>query len=277
MSSGDIAFTRHEGRSGTRWLATSYAMFRQAPVPWLMLVLLYWLILLAIRTLVPFLGNLTLLLVKPVFAVGFLAAAWNQERGVTPTPRHLFQGFRANLRALLPLGIVMLAGISLAISATAVIDGGRLVSLLLDPAPGELDQDAAAKRIAETMADPRVQLGMLFAALCALPTILALWWAPALVVFQDAGLVTALRVSLRAALANWRPLLRYCVLVFFFTAIVPSLFSLLVGIVLPQAVYPYVFAALMAAYGWCFVAIMQISDYVSYRDVFHADETLAKP
>jgi hypothetical protein len=270
----DIVFTRQEGRRGVDWLRASYQLFRRAKLPWLLLVLAYYVVLVAVK-LVPFVGGLAAVVMKPVFAVGFLAAAWHQERGTPPSPRHLFQGFRSNLWALVPLGVIFLIGISLAVGATALIDGGRLIGLFLDPAPADLDQDAAARRFAETLGEPRVQLGMLFGALCALPTILALWWAPALVVFQDAGVGTALRASLRASLANWRPLLRYAIAVFFFTAVVPSFLTLLIALVAPQALYPFLATVILAPYTACFVATLQISDYVSYRDVFHANETLA--
>jgi len=269
----DIVFTRHEARRGVAWLQESYALFRRARLRWLLMVVAYYFVLVLIK-LVPFAGWAAVVL-KPVFAVGFLAAAWNQERAVPPSLRHLFQGFRSNLWALLPLGIVLLAGIFLAVGATALVDGGRLVGLLLDPAPADLDQDAAARRFAETLAEPRVQLGMLFGAACALPTILALWWAPALVVFQDASVVTALRASLRACLANWRPLLRYAVAVFFFAAVVPSFLSLLIALVVPQSFYTFFATLVLVPYTLCLIATLQISDYVSYREVFHAGETLA--
>jgi hypothetical protein len=274
IPSRDIVFTRHEGRRGVDWLRTSFQLFRRAKLPWLVLVLAYYFVLVAIK-LVPFAGGIAAVVMKPVFAVGFLAAAWNQERSIAPSPRHLFQGFRSNLWALLPLGVLLLVGIALAVGATALIDGGRLLGLFLDPAPADLDQEAAAKRFAETVADTRVQLGMMFGALCALPTILALWWAPALVVFQDASVGTALRASLRACLANWRPLLRYGVTVFFFAAVVPSFLSLLIALLAPQSFYPELAAVILLPYSLCFVATLQISDYVSYRDVFHSGETLA--
>jgi hypothetical protein len=270
----DIVFTRHEGRRGIDWLRASYQLFRRAKLPWLLLVLVYYLVFVAIK-LVPFVGGLAAVVMKPVFSVAFLAAAWNQERGVQPSPRYLFEGFRSNLWALMPLGVVLLIGISLAVGATALIDGGRLVGVLLDPAPADLDEVAAAKRLADTLAEPRVQLGMLFGALCALPTILALWWAPALVVFQDASVGTALRASLRACLANWSALLRYAIAVFFFTAVVPSFLILLIALVVPQSLYPFFATVILLPYTACFVATLQISDYVSYRDVFHANETLA--
>jgi len=271
-ASRDIVFTRHEARRGVAWLVQSYALFRRAKLRWLVMVLAYYLVLGAIEF-VPFAGWAVVIL-KPVFGVGFLAAAWNHERGTPPAPQHLFQGFRSNLGALLPLGVVLLAGIFLAVGATALVDGGQLVELLLNPAPAGLDQDAAARRFSETLVQPRVQLGMLFGAACALPTILALWWAPALVVFQDARAPTALLVSLRACLANWRPLLRYAFVAFFFGAIVPSVLVLFVALVIPPSLSPEVPALLLALYSWGYIAVLQISDYVSYREVFHAGETL---
>jgi hypothetical protein len=269
----EIAFARHDGRRGLDWLRMSYALFRRKPVPWLLLVLAYYFVLLAIK-MVPFAGGLAAVVMKPVFAVGFLAAAWNQERGTAPSPRHLFQGFHSNLGALIPLGLVLLAGIALAFGATALVDGGRLLGLFIDPAPADLDQEAAAQRFADTLGDARVQLAMVFGALCALPTILALWWAPALVVFQDAGVAVALRTSLRACIANWRALLRYSVSVFFFTVIVPSLLSWLIPLLFPQSLYALAAALILLPYTACFVATLQISDYVSYRDVFHGSETV---
>jgi hypothetical protein len=231
-------------------------------------------VLVAIK-MVPLIGGIAAIVMKPVFAVGFLAAAWHQERGERPLVRHLFFGFHANLRALVPLGALLLAGIVLAIGASAAIDGGRLVGLLLDPAPEAMSQEEAAERFASTLAMPRVQAAMLFAALCTIPTLLALWFAPALVVFQDASVVVALRSSLRAAIANWRPLLRYALTVFFFSAVVPTLMSLAVALLLPQDASAGVVALLLLPYSACLLATLQIADYVSYRDVFHADEDVA--
>jgi uncharacterized membrane protein len=116
---------------------------------------------------------------------------------------------------------------------------------------------------------------MVFGMLCAMPLLLALWWAPALVVFQDANLRTALRTSLRASLANWRPMLVWCFVVFFFSSVVPTVIGELLWLVLPASVAGVVIAGLFIVYVWSVVAVMQISDYVSYRDVFHAGETLA--
>jgi hypothetical protein len=271
-----IAFTRQPAVHGARWLAQSYSMFAKARMHWVLLLLTYYAVLL-VAEFVPFVGVLAAPVLKPVFAVGFLAAAWSQERGTLPGIRLLFRGFRSNVWALVLLGVVYAIGITVAISASQLVDGGKLLSLISDRMPVEVDQDVAAQRLSETLVDPQVQLGMIVGALCAIPTLFALWWAPALVVFQDASAATALSTSLRAAFANWRPILRYALTAFFFGGLLPTLVGTLIALLIPAPVGRALALALMLPYVFFFVATLHISDYVSYRDVFHADEPLKLP
>src|SRR5947209_6626351 len=124
-----IVFTRHDGARGFGWLKEAYAMFSGARLTWIGLLLCYYLMLVFVDF-IPFVGGLAAPLLKPVFAVGFLAAAWTQERGGVPALRQLFQGFRANLFALCSLGVVFVLGMMIAVGATAAIDGGKLFDLL---------------------------------------------------------------------------------------------------------------------------------------------------
>jgi hypothetical protein len=188
----------------------------------------------------------------------------------------LLRGFGANLTALLPLGIVLVAGVSIALGATALVDGGRLLDMLYGSAPAaDVDPTAAARHVQETLGSARVQLAMLFGALCALPTILALWWAPALVVFHDARTLAALGASLRAAMANWRAAARYAIGVFTLGAIVPAFITATLALVVPPPLNATLAAVIVLPYLAFFVATLHIADYVSYRDVFHTGETLA--
>jgi hypothetical protein len=123
--------------------------------------------------------------------------------------------------------------------------------------------------------DPRTQLAMLFAVLVALPTLAALWFAPGLVVFQDLPAFSALAHSLRAAAANWRPLVLYGLAVFLLGGLLPGLALALLSLVLPASAGPLIAVALLMPYMFFFAATLHISDYVSYRDVFHSGETLA--
>jgi hypothetical protein len=256
-----IDFVRHDARRGVYWLREAHAMLTQKRLPWLMLLLLYYVVA-GFIDIVPILGQFALPLLKPVFAVGFLAAAWNQERGGNPDLKFLFQGFRANLWALLPLGAFMLAGIALAVFATSLVDGGVLLEVL-----------SGKTKLDETvLATGQVQSAMLFAALLALPVILALWFAPGLVVFHGCGATEALALSLRAALANWRPIGVYGALVFFFGGVLPASATAIVAAIVPSQFALVVAVAFLLPYVFLFVATLHISDYVSYRDVFHAGE-----
>jgi hypothetical protein len=274
----EVVFTRHEAARGLMWLREAAMMFAKARIGWLTLLLGYYMVLIIVR-LVPVIGVIAVPLLKPVFAVGFLAAAWTVERGGKPRLRQLLQGFQSNLRALLPIGVVFVVGITIAVMASALVDQGKLVNFLSNPPAGASEGDSAAVDTMENvLLDTRVQLGMLFAAICALPVVLAIWFAPALVVFQDLRASQALSTSLRAAFANWRPLLVYAVAVFVFAGITPTLLVALLSMLLsgfPDGVRVMLTYGIVLPYVAMLVAILQISDYVSYRDVFHAGETLA--
>lgn len=260
-SAAVIPFARRDARRGMFWLRRAYSMFRAAPLRWLLLVVVYCVIFALAGFLpLPMLGRLCAWILKPVFAVGFLAAAWAQERGGKPTLADLFRGFRSNLWALVPLGVVFFAGMTLAFGATALIDGGTLIDWTLN---GEDPSD-------EVLSSGRPQLAMLLGLACALPTLLALWFAPALVVFNDLGALSALATSLRASLSNWRPVAVFGLAVLFYGGVVPALggeIAQLLGVT-PSVVK----LGLLLPYELVFLATFQITDYVSYRDVFHAGE-----
>jgi hypothetical protein len=262
----EISFARRPARHGILWLREAAGMLAAARVPWLMLLLIYYLIQLLV-SIVPLVGPLAMMALRPVFTVGFLAAAWTQERGGRPEISHLFRGFRTNLWALIPIGLVLIAGTTIAVLATALVDGGAL-----------LDAITASTKTDETLAsNGRVEAAMLFAVVCAMPALLAVWFAPALIVFQDCGPGQALAGSFRAALANWRPVAVYGLMLFFYGAVLPGIAVALIALVVPQSIGPYVVALMVVPYVFLFVAAQTISDYVAYRDIFHAGDGDAGP
>ncbi len=264
----EFVFTRFPARQGLTWLATAYVMFKAHRLAWVTLVLAYFVVLLLLRA-VPVIGPYAMTVMKPVLAVGLLAAAWTQERGGRPALAQLFQGFRANLPSLLAIGAFFVVGVTLAVFGSSLVDGGKLIELMGGGSAMTEEQIAAA------LSDGRLQLGMAFSALLSLPIVIATWWAPALVVFQDAGAGAALAASLRAALANWRPLALYGLGVFFYGGVVPGLVIALVAMVVPPPAGQLLAVALLLPYSLFFAATLHVSDYVSYREVFHSGETLA--
>ena len=117
---------------------------------------------------------------------------------------------------------------------------------------------------------------MLFSVACALPLMLALWFAPALVVFQDCSAWQALGTSLKAALANWRPIAVYGLLVFFGGGVLPAIVVALVAVLAPTAIAFPLALVLLMPYLALFIATLHISDYVSYREIFHASDSRAQ-
>jgi len=261
-----IAYAHHPARRGILWLRDAAVMLAAARIRWLMLLLAYYVIQLMVSV-VPVIGPIAMMALRPVFTVGFLAAAWTQQRGGVPEIGHLFRGFQTNLRALLPIGVVLVAGSTLAVLATALVDGGVLLDAIT----------ASGKPDDALVTNSRVDAAMLFGIVCALPTLLSVWFAPALVVFQDCGARQALGTSFRAAMANWRPLAVYGLLLFFYGAVLPGVAIALIAVVAPTAAAPYVIAMTVVPYIFLFVAAQAISDYVAYRDIFHADEAEMTP
>lgn len=267
MSAAAIPYVRQPAAHGSAWLRRAFAMFRHHRRPWVLLFCGYLAVLFVVN-LVPYLGPLAVFALKPVLAVGLLAAAWSQERGGVPAMSQLFHGFRSNVLALLSIGLFFVLGMALAIQASAIVDGGALRDFVSGLQP------VTEEQAREAFANTQMQLAMLFSVVVALPVLLATWWAPALVVFQDAGAARALATSLRAALTNWRALATYTVTVFFFYAMLPMMVLTLLALLLPVAVLQVLVILVALPYSIVLTVTLHISDYVSYRDVFHPGETL---
>ena len=257
-------FVQVRAARGWDWVINSHALFAKARLYWLLLILGYWLITIML-TVIPVVGVVAATLLKPVFAVGFLAAAWAQERGEAPNLGRLFAGFKSNVRALLPLGVVYAAGIALALAISSTLDGGVLMRMVL---LGEAPEG-------NVMATPGIQSAMLLTALCAVPTLLALWFAPALIVFQDQPTFTALALSLRAGLTNLSAVLIYAMSVFLFWVVIPGIIISISAVLFGQtgALFGVAVATPITI---SVVAVIHIADYVVYRDLFHHGETVAR-
>ena len=191
-----------------------------------------------------------------MLVVGFLAATWHHERGQPPEIKHLFSGFKSNLKALLPLGLVFLLGVLIASAIASAITEISLETLMsTDPAVRPADADLLRFMV----------LTLLFT----LPMNAALWFAPALIVFSDATFFQALSLSIRAWTRNVFAMLVYML----------SIFGMLVVMAFAVAPAAYfggkelqTFVAMILVVP--LTAVLMVSDYVSYRRIFHRNERL---
>lgn len=248
--------------AGLGWLRGASLLLSGARLTWLVFFVCY-IFILGLLTMIPVVGTALATVLKPVFAVGFLAGAWNQTRGQKPALSDLFRGFQSNLRALIPLGVVYWAGINLALLATALIDGGGFVSAVFlgDPLPQDF------------LALPQTQWVLLLAVAGALPVVLATWFAPALVVFDELPWYRAIGLSLAATLANWRAFLVLGASVFLFSAMLPAFALQILVLVFGAAGLGFALVVLMP-WWMAVMTTLSISDYVSYLDTFHPEAPL---
>lgn len=254
MSSSPITFSIVPAIEGFEWLRQSIRIFRSQ---WLRYTSIAALFLLIMQVASVISGGLLFVFLKPVLSVGFLAAAWHHERGELPETRHLFAGFKSNLKALLPLGGVYLLGILIAASIALAFSGISMDQLMAAEGQPKLTEEE--------------QLRFMFiTAMLTVPLTAALWFAPALIVFSDASFAQALSVSCRACLRNWLAMSAYGI----------AIVLLLLAVVALAAPVLYFFRSaalmMMMVIAVPLTAVLMISDYVSYRRVFHHNEKIER-
>ena len=243
---------------GARWLLDGWRMFRAAPVGWLTLVFVYWL-LMTLVSIVPLAGVAVASLLVPAFSVGFRAAARAASRGGAVELVLLFDGFRNERRAMAALGIAYLASLALVLAVSALYDGGELARWMITgerPSEEAMQSDAFLGAIA-------------LAAAAYAPVMMAFWFAPVLAAWHSIGAVKALFFSFFACLMNWRAFLAYGIATALVTLVLPlvALTALLMAVGGGAGVPPMglVFPLLVVMLPTLFASF-----YASYRDVLGA-------
>ena len=254
MSQPIAFYTPVPAREGAEWVQLSWRIFRAHWPRYIGLTSLYLLLMQMCAAIV---GPLCMLL-NPILSVGFLAAAWHHERGELPEVKHLFAGFKSNLRALLPLGGVHLIGLLVALTVGLLASGLTLDQLKGFEEQGNVPQEALMRVMLVTLA-------------ITLPLTAALWFSPALIVFSDASFGQAIGASVRASLANWLSMSVYGIAMFGLTVLAVVLVSPLLYLLPAKAVLTTVMLLVVPL-----TAIRMISDYVCYRRVFHREERVDK-
>jgi len=223
---------------GLAWWTEAWSLFTKGAGIWIVMALVL-IVILIVLGFIPVLGGLAISLLMPVFAGGWMLAARKVDDGGMPAVGDLFSGFRAHLSPLLVLGALMVAASLLIAFVAAMLGAGAIVGLMA----GEAQHSANGVMASLTIG----MLGLLVASALGLVVTMAIWFAPALVVFRSVSPMRALKASLAACLKNVVPFLVYGVL--------------------------YIVAAIVASIpfglGWIvLVPLLVLTVYVSYKDVF---------
>jgi uncharacterized membrane protein len=219
------------------WLKQGWAIFLANPGVWIAMTVIFFVIYLGL-SIVPLVGPLAAHLLTPVLGAGLLLACAKVSNNETLEIPHLFAGFKQNTNNLIMLGVLYMAGM-LAIFAIAALPGagGIAGGMMLGNSAGV------------GMALGGMMLAFLVSLALSIPLVMALWFAPALVVFNNMQPVPALKASFDACMKNMMVFLVYglIMIVLCFFAALPLLLGFLV-----------------------LVPVLAGSLYASYKDIFVA-------
>ena len=221
--------------NGWSWIASAWPVFSRAALLWIGMTLVLLVIHVAFIFL-HLLGFVASILGTPIFAAGLMITSRTIDQGGEPRFSQLFGGFRHRLGRLLGVGVLYLVGMTLILVIVFLISGAAVIGLLHATTPEEIIALGATALLA----------ALIFLALM-LPLLMAIWFAPALVVFHDIGPVEAMKASFVGCLRNVMPFLLY-------------------GVVLLLA---SIVASIPAGLGWLVLWPVSVASiYTSYRDIY---------
>lgn len=233
---------------GWQWLFEGFWLFRKAPVIWLALTLALgsmW----AVSLILPVLGPLLFNLLSPALFAGLMIGCRALESGKPLEMMHLFAGFRQHAAPLVTVGGVYLVGTVIVVGIVLVVAGGSMLPAVLTKPGTDIETLRAAAR--------SMALALAIGAAVYLPVLMAVWFAPLLVVFNGLAPVAAMKLSFTACVSNTVPFLVYGVAV------------LMAWIVLSlPAALGAAGALLAAALLVASIPVLICSVYMSYRDIF---------
>ncbi|HEY6437850.1 MAG TPA: BPSS1780 family membrane protein, partial [Ignavibacteriaceae bacterium] len=178
--------------NGIKWISDGWSIFKKNPTTW-MGISIGFILIIGILAMIPFV-NFFINILVPVFIAGMMMGFKTQEESGTPTFGHLFQGFSLYRKELITLGFLYLAAI--------------IGAVLITMAVGLLMGFSAAGGVGSSMI-----VVFLVAFLLITPLSMAIWYAPALIVFHQVTPMDALKSGCLIAFKNWSAFLFYSLIV----------------------------------------------------------------
>lgn len=225
--------------NGWSWLAEGFNHFKQNPGAWIVVIIIWTVISLAIA-LIPILGGLAISLLAPLFTAGIMMGCQAQAEGKNFEISHLFAGFSKNPGQLLIVGAIYLgASFIIGFLIVAIIGGTMFMSI--DMQDLQAGDPNAMQGIFENWGI--MVIGGLLGLALLIPVMMLYWFAPALVALHDIPGLQAMSMSFRGCLKNMLPFLVFGIIAFLLSIIaaIPFFLGLLV-------VVPMIVASMYAAY-----------------------------
>jgi uncharacterized membrane protein len=240
MQTSDMQINTVAAGRGWEWIAEGFRIFRKQPLTWIALLVVMAVIWFA-AVMVPLVGALAINLVSPVFFAGLMLACRTTDEDGEPEIAQLFAAFRTHANPLITVGGIYLVGNILAVAVMFSVAGGPAMAALLGNSGGDIEAVRGAMRGLLT--------GVAIGTAVFLPVLMAVWFAPLLIVFHNLQPMAAMQLSLAACWRNTLPFLVYGV--FGLMLVVIASIPLMLGLVV-------------------LLPVLVCSIYASYKDIFPA-------
>ena len=231
---------------GASWWGEAWRLFTPAVGMWLVITIIL-IVISVVLSMIPIVGNLAGQVLYPIFAGGLMLGCRAIDRGEPLTFNHLFAGFSQRAGPLFVVGLLY-TGIAIAIGATVI---GIVLVMFGAAVFTELFRmsDPLAAPVVVGGALMAVSLAALLFFLLFLPLVMAIWFAPALIVLRGREPWAAMKESFSGCLQN----------------VVPFLLYGLIGVGLA------IVATIPLGLGWLVLAPVTIASiYTSYCDIYES-------
>jgi uncharacterized membrane protein len=227
-----------EAGRGWDWIAAGWGLFKKQAGMWIALALVLFVIFLVLAF-IPIIGSAASFILSPVFAAGVLVCSREVDEGRSLEIGHLFAGFREKLGPLAAVGAIYLAAAVVIMLVVGLFVGASMFAVMMGRGEAPATPAAAFTPL----------LAILIVLALLLPVVMAVWFAPALVMFHNVGAVEAMKESFTGCLRNVVPFLVYGVVLMVFAVI----------------------ASIPLGLGWLVLGpVLCTSYYASYKDIYPA-------
>jgi hypothetical protein len=250
--------------TGKSWISESLALYKSAPNKWILLASAYVAVFMMIPSLPGFqLFSLITILIWPVFMVVAITMYRNADNNITQSLSEIFTLIKPKMQPLIMLGsIFLLYGILVSLLLNSDIDGLVGITKSIDSMT-----DTQAEALLQMMLPLLLKL-----TLALIPMMMATWFSPMLIAFNNYTVVKAIKSSIAGSLQYMLALGIAWILLtvgIFTLLIIAGILIAIIGSFAPmlgQLLMPILlFGCLLLA-----TALMLAFQYVSYRDVFRA-------
>jgi len=212
--------------NGVAWVTDGFKIFFTNPFLWALVLIIYSLIIFGLSTMVSVLTTI----VEPVFAAGFLICARESKYNKTFSMEKLFDGFSINGLKLSLLGLLELLVATAFLITVIVLSFMVVANNIKDIDSWDIENfEYIISAIINSPELLNISLTIAFISITAILFFLlfsmALWFSPALIVFNDVSFFGSLKLSFIAPIKNVLPFLVFSVLylVIYLIAAIPIL------------------------------------------------------